>query len=128
LDTQARAAEQTVTDQESKLHAFEAQHEGSLPQELQSNIQILNGIQAQLQSALDARGRALQQQTYLNTMLNQYQAIGTENLAGAPPTLDRQLEEARAALAALRAKYTDDHPDIKAQQDHIARLEKLKKD
>jgi len=128
LDSQARAAAQSLADQEAKLHAFEAQHEGSLPQELQSNIQILNGTQAQLQSALDARGRALQQQTYLNTMLNQYQTIGTENLAGAPPSLDRQLEEARAILAALRAKYTDDHPDIKAQKDDIARLEKLKKD
>ena len=110
------------------MHAFEAQHEGSLPQELQSNIQILNGIQAQLQAALGARERALQQQTYLNSQLNQYQSMGTDDLAGAPPQFDNQLESARAALAQLRAKYTDDHPDIKALKDDIARLEKLKKD
>ena len=79
-----RAAAQSLADQEAKLHAFEAQHEGSLPQELQSNIQILNGIQAQLQSALGARERALQQQTYLNSLLNQYQSMGPEGLAGAP--------------------------------------------
>jgi len=128
LDAQARAAAQSLADQEAKLHAFEAQHEGSLPSELQTNIQILNGLQAQLQSALAARERALQQQTYLNSLLNQYQSMGTENLAGAPATLDAQLEAARAALAGLRAKYTDDHPDIKALKDNIARLEKLKKD
>src|SRR5271165_2521154 len=128
LDSQVRSALQLVNDQETKLRAFEAQHEGSLPQELQSNIQILNGLQAQLQSALGARERALQQQTYLNSLLNQYQSMGTENLAGAPPTIDAQLEAARAALAQMRAKYTEDHPDIKALKDNIARLEKLKKD
>src|SRR5271169_3414694 len=128
LDSQVRSALQLVIDQETKLRAFEAQHEGSLPQELQSNIQILNGLQAQLQSALGARERALQQQTYLNSLLNQYQTMGTENLAGAPASIDSQLEAARAALAQLRAKYTEDHPDIKALKDNIARLEKLKKD
>src|SRR5271157_5791847 len=128
LDSQVRGAAQALADQENKLHAFEAEHEGSLPQELQSNIQILNGIQAQLQSALGARERALQQQTYLNSLLNQYQSMGTENLAGAPASIDSQLEAARAALAQLRAKYTDDHPDIRTLKDNIARLEKLKKD
>jgi len=128
LDSQARAAAQNLADQETKLRSFEAQHEGSLPQELQSNIQILNGIQAQLQAALGARERAVQQQTYLNSLLNQYQTLGTDNMAGAPPTIDQQLESARAALASMRAKYTDDHPDIKAMKDNIARLEKLKKD
>jgi len=128
LDSQTRAAAQSLNDQEAKLHTFEAQHEGSLPQELQSNIQILHGIQEQLQSALSARERALQQQTYLNSLLNQYQSMGTENLAGAPASVDAQLESARASLAAMRARYTDDHPDVKALKDDIARLEKLKKD
>ena len=128
LDSQVRAAAQMLADQENKVHEFEAQHEGSLPQELQSNIQILSGLQAQLQAALGARERALQQQTYLNSLLNQYQSMGTDGMAGAPPSLDQQMEVARAQLAAMRAKYTDDHPDIKAMKDNIARLEKLKKD
>ena len=128
LDAQARAAAQQLADQEAKLHAFEAQHEGSLPAELQTNIQIMNGFQTQLQSALAARERALQQQAYLNSLLNQYQSMGPESLAGAPATIDAQLEAARAALAQLRAKYTDDHPDIRTLKDNIARLEKLKKD
>jgi len=128
LNSQLKAAEETLADQEAKLHAYEAQHEGSLPAELPSNLQILNGNQAQLQSALAAHERALQQQTYLNSLLNQYQSMGTESLAGAPATIDAQLEGARAALAQLRARYTEDHPDIRTLKDNIARLEKLKKD
>lgn len=128
LDSQARAAAQSLADQENKVRAFEAQHEGSLPQELQSNIQILSGVQAQLQAALGARERAIQQQAYLNSQLNQYQTMGMDNMGGVPPTIDQQLESARANLASMRARYTDDHPDIKALKDNIARLEKLKKD
>ena len=128
LESQVRAASQALADQEAKLRAFEAQHQGSLPQQLQSNIQILTGIQSQLQAAMAARERALQQQTYLNSVLNQYQAMGTEGLAGAPASLDQQLEAARVQLADLRARYTDDHPDIKKLKDSIAGLEKLKKD
>jgi polysaccharide chain length determinant protein (PEP-CTERM system associated) len=128
LDSQARAAAQTLADKESKLRDFEAQHEGSLPQELQSNITILSGLQSQLQAALGARERGIQQQTYLNSLLTQYQTMGTDNMGGVPPSIDTQLESARAGLANMRAKYTDDHPDIRAMKDNIARLEKLKKD
>ena len=66
LDSQVRALGQSLADNEAKVRAFEAQHEGSLPQQLQSNIQILQGIQGQLQAAQAARERAIQQQTYLN--------------------------------------------------------------
>jgi protein tyrosine kinase modulator len=129
LDSQARAAAKALTDEEAKVHAFEAEHEGSLPAELQSNMQIMQGLQNQLQAALGARERAIQQQTYLNSLMNQYQTMGTDSLAAtAPVGLDRQMEEERAALANLRTKYTDDHPDVKAMKDSIARLEKLKKD
>jgi polysaccharide biosynthesis transport protein len=128
LKAQARTAGESLADEEAKLRAFEAQHEGSLPQELQSNIQILSGIQAQLQAATASRERALQQQTYLNSVINQYQSMGTEGLAGAPASIDQQLETARVQLADLRARYTDDHPDIKKLKDTIAGLEKLKKD
>jgi polysaccharide chain length determinant protein (PEP-CTERM system associated) len=128
LNSQLRSAEEALADQEAKLHAYEAQHEGSLPSELPSNLEILSGNQAQLQSALGARERALQQQTYLNSLLNQYQSMGPESMAGAPATIDGQLEAARAALAQLRARYTEDHPDIRTLKDNIARLEKLKKD
>ncbi len=128
LNSQARASGEALAEQEAKLRAYEAQHEGSLPQELQSNLQILSGVQSQLQAAMGARERALQQQTYLNSVLNQYQSMGTEGLAGAPASIDQQLETARASLAELRGRYTDDHPDIKKLKDTIAQLEKLKKD
>jgi polysaccharide chain length determinant protein (PEP-CTERM system associated) len=126
LDSQVRALGQTLADGEAKLRAFEAQHQGSLPQQLQSNIQILNGINGQLQSAHAARERAIQQQSYLNTIQTQYQNLSDSQVT--PTSIENQLEGARASLAALQAHYTDDHPDVKKLKETIASLEKLKKE
>lgn len=126
LDSQVRTLGQKLADDEATLRAYEAQHEGSLPQQLQSNIQILNGIQSQLQAAQSAHERALQQQTYLASLQKQYETMS--DTADVPTSLDNQLEGARAQLADLQARYTDDHPDIKKLKETIAGLEKLKKD
>ncbi len=66
----------------------------------------------------------MQQQTYLNAQEKQYEAMG--DTANAPKSVDTQLEAARAELADLQARYTDDHPDIKKLKETIAGLEKLK--
>jgi polysaccharide chain length determinant protein (PEP-CTERM system associated) len=126
LDTQVRALGRTLADEEAKLRAYEAKHDGSLPQQLQSNMQILTGIQNQLQAAHTSHERALQQQTYLSSLQKQYETMGDS--VDAPKSVDSQLESARAQLADLQARYTDDHPDIKKLKEIIAGLEKLKKD
>jgi polysaccharide chain length determinant protein (PEP-CTERM system associated) len=125
LDSQVKALAQTLADEEAKVRAYEAQHDGSLPQQLQSNIQILNGIQSQLQAAQTSHERALQQQSYLSSLQKQYETMGDS--ADVPSSLDNQLESARAQLADLQARYTDDHPDIRKLKETIAGLEKLKK-
>jgi len=126
LDSQVRALGQTLADQEAKVRGYEAQHDGALPQQLQSNIQILNGIQQQLQAAQAAREHAIEQQTYLNSVQSQYQNMSDSSVV--PTSIDNQLDNARASLAALEAHYTDDHPDVKKLKEVIASLEKLKKD
>jgi uncharacterized protein involved in exopolysaccharide biosynthesis len=126
LDSQVRSLGQALEDNEAKVRAFEAQHEGSLPQQLQSNIQILQGIQSQMQAASAARERAIQQQTYLSSLQSQYQTVS--DAAGVPVAIDKDLENARTSLADMESRYTDDHPDVKKLKETIASLEKLKKD
>ncbi len=128
LDAQAKAAGATLQDMQSKVRAYEAQHEGVLPQELQSNIQILQSSQQQLNAAMAAKERAVQQMAYLTSLQQQYQAMGADGGAATPPSIDQQLEAARAGVAALRARYTDEHPDVKKAQAEVVRLEALKKD
>ena len=59
LDSQLTAAAAALAAQEKKMREYEAAHMGELPDQLQSNLQILTGTQAQLQAAVDARDKAL---------------------------------------------------------------------
>jgi len=126
LDSQVRAVGQTLADEEAKVRAYEAEHDGSLPQQLDSNLRILQGLQQQMQAAQAGRERAMQQQTYLNSMQSQYQNMS--DTAIAPASIESQLDNARSNLAAMEARYTDDHPDVKKLKETIASLEKLKKE
>ena len=125
LDSQVRALGQTLADEEAKVRAFESAHDGTLPQQLDSNIHILQGIQQQMQAAQSARDRALQQQTYLNSLQAQYQNTGDTVIA--PPSIDQQLNTARSNLAQMETRYTDEHPDVIKMKETVAALEKLKK-
>jgi polysaccharide biosynthesis transport protein len=129
LDSQLNAAGAALAEQEKKMRAYEAAHMGELPDQLQSNLQILSGTQAQLQAAVDARDRALQQQAYLNSLATQYDAMGvSESNPALPPSNAQQLEMMRAELAVLESKYTPDHPDVKKLKDTIAKMEQMQKD
>jgi polysaccharide biosynthesis transport protein len=129
LDSQLQAAAARLAAQEKQIREYEGSHMGELPDQLQSNLSILSGAQSQLQSAIDARDKALQQQAYLNSLATQYDAMGvSETSVASSPTSAQQLEALRAELAALEAKYTPDHPDVKKQKDTIARVEQSQKD
>jgi polysaccharide chain length determinant protein (PEP-CTERM system associated) len=129
LDSQLTASASALAAQEKKMKEYEAAHVGELPEQLQSNLQILTGSQAQLQAAIDARDKALQQQAYLNSLATQYDAMGvTESSTATPQTTAQQLELMRADLAGLEAKYTPDHPDVKKLKDTISKMEQMQKD
>ncbi|MGA9564923.1 MAG: Wzz/FepE/Etk N-terminal domain-containing protein [Candidatus Korobacteraceae bacterium] len=129
LDSQLTAAASALAVQEKQIREYEASHMGELPDQLQSNLQILSGAQGQLQAAVDARDKALQQQAYLSSLATQYDAMGvTENTPAMTQTNAQQLEAMRADLASLEAKYTPDHPDVKKLKDTIAKMEQMQKD
>jgi len=129
LDSQLTSAAAALAVQEKKIREYESAHMGELPDQLQSNLQILSGAQSQLPAAIDARDKALQQQAYLNSLATQYDAMGvTESTTPTPPTIGQQLDTARAELASLEAKYTPDHPDVKKMKETIVKLEQMQKD
>jgi len=128
LGSQLTSAAAALAAQEKKNREYEASHMGELPDQLQSNLQILAGAQGQLQGAVDARDKALQQQAYLTSLATQYDSMGvTESTSAAPLTRTQEIEALRAQLVGLEAKYTPDHPDVKKLKENIAKLESLQK-
>ena len=130
LESQLEAARKTLSDQEEKIREFKGQHVGEMPAQVASNLQILAGLQSQLQNDEDALNSAKQQRVYLETLLNQYRAQqgSPKSESGAPvglPALDAELDKLRAQLADLSSHYTDRHPDVRKLKDQIARTEKI---
>jgi len=132
LAAQLEDAGRGLAAQEAKVKEFKSQYLGQLPEQVQSNVQILSGLQAQLQQETDLLGSAKQQSVYLETLRSQWRTMetgaGPGNSAGtaALPTLDQELDRLRGQLADLLSHYTDRHPDVRKVKEQIAKTEKLK--
>jgi succinoglycan biosynthesis transport protein ExoP len=131
LEQQLEAARQNLAEQEEKVRVYKDQHLGELPTQLQSNLQILSGLQSQLQNEQDGLNSDRQQSAYLQSMLEQSRALQRTPKTGdgtpvGIPALDQQLEKLKAQLADLLSHYTDRHPDVRKAKDEIARMEKMR--
>jgi len=132
LAAQLEDAGRGLADQEAKVKEFKSQYLGQLPEQVQSNVQILAGLQSQLQQETDLLGRAKQQSVYLDALRTQWRTLeasaGSGNSIGAvaPPALDQELARLRAELADLSSHYTDRHPDVRKVREQIAKTERLK--
>jgi polysaccharide biosynthesis transport protein len=131
LETQLETARQSLSEQDEKIREFKGEHVGDLPTQQATNLQILAGIQAQLQNEQDGINSARQQQVYLQTLVNQYRTLqdAPKTADGAAlPAIEKELERLRSELADLSAKYTDRYPDVVKVKAQIAKTEKTRAD
>lgn len=133
LENQLEGARKNLADQEERLRDFKSRYLGELPEQLQTNIQILSGLQARLQTATEALDQANQQKLYLESLLNQYKtmrsqlAAGRGELGAGPLTVDEELDRLRAELVDLSARATSRHPDVVRLKRQIADAENMKR-
>jgi polysaccharide biosynthesis transport protein len=131
LTNQLADAGQGLAEQEAKVKEFKSHYLGQLPEQVQSNVQILSGLQSQLQQETDLLGKAKQQSVYLETLKTQWRSLEASLNAGGTgggvttSQLDQELARLRAQLTDLRSHYTDRHPDVRKLKDQIAKTEKM---
>jgi succinoglycan biosynthesis transport protein ExoP len=133
LDSQLKEAKKDLEDQEKQLSLYKMKYLGELPQQEQSNLQILNSMEMQLQSVTDSIGRAEQQKIYLRSLRSEYQAMRqsskTDMTNPGPNSMsvaDEALRDLQKQLSELEAKYTPQHPDVLKVKEEIAQWEQLK--
>ncbi len=131
LETQLEAARASLAEQDAKIRVFKGAHVGDLPTQQASNLQILAGMQSQLESEQEALSTARQQQVYLQTLINQYRTLqgGSKTSEGAPaglPAIDKELATLKSQLADLSSQYTDQYPDVLKLKTQIAKTEKVR--
>jgi polysaccharide biosynthesis transport protein len=131
LKVQLQDAQDDLNQQDAKVKAFKAANAGELPDEVQSNLQILNGLQQELQNNESALSGARQQRLYLESIVQQYQSaeadLGTADSSVSPSSLDKQLKDLQLALAQEKSQYTDKYPDVIALEDQIEKTKELQK-
>jgi len=125
LQNQLADARTSLAEQDAKVKEFQAAHQGELPSQEASNLQILSGLQAQLQNEEDALNTAQQQRVYFQSLIEQYQTLHlpTQSAGGTPTGLsaiDAQLVKMKAQLADLRVRYTDEYPAVQNLEAEIA--------
>lgn len=133
IERQLAGARANLADQEAKVRAFEAAHEGELPSQEGSNLQILSGLQAQLQNEEDALNAAKQQHVYFQSLIEQYRTLqATTRGPGGTPTglaaMDQQIETLRNRLSELSSRYTDRYPEVQSLKAELVRTEKMRSD
>jgi len=133
LESELEEARKNLGEQEEKVRQFKGRHFGELPGQLQRNLQILTGLQNQLQSEDEALNRAKQQNVYLELLLGQHRNFqgsaktGTEDgsIMGLP-ALDQEHEKLRAQLTDLSAHSTLRPPDVRKLQERATRTERIR--
>jgi polysaccharide chain length determinant protein (PEP-CTERM system associated) len=127
LSQQLDEAKAKLDAQDAKLAQFKRQYLGSLPEEEQTNLSLLTGMNSQLEANTQALSRAQQDKAFNESLLNQQQANfeASQKLPGQnPETLEQQLNALQDQLTVLQARYTTEHPDIIKIKNSIEEVKK----
>jgi len=114
LTEQLEEAKANLDQQDAKLAQFKRQYLGSLPEEQQSNLSLLTGMNSQLEATTQALSRAQQDKAFNESLFSQQEATwkASQSNAQTTDTLDQELVVLQDQLTALLAKYTPEHPDV----------------
>jgi polysaccharide chain length determinant protein (PEP-CTERM system associated) len=125
LQSQLAEAGAKMEMQERQVAAFKAKHAGELPSQLESNVQILAGLQSQLANIQHGLDAAKQQKIYLESLQQQYvSAQAGDGTMSETQMLSKELRDLRHRLQDLSGVYTEGHPDMVALRGQIAETEK----
>ena len=125
LSKQLEEAKKNLDDQDAKFAQFKRQYLGSLPEEEQSNLNILTGMNAQLEANTQALSRAHQDKAFNESLVGQQEANWKASQTGQnPETAEQQMGALQDQLTSLQARYTSEHPDVIKLKSQIEELKK----
>ncbi len=136
IEEQLNDAKNNLDAQDAKLAAFQRENIGALPEDQDTNMNMLTTLNTQLDATTQEITRLEQERSYREALLAQ-QGQGTvatpaepgqkaaPRLTGqATPEQAADLQRLQTALADLSAHYTPDYPDVISTKRQIADLKK----
>ncbi|MEO7653927.1 MAG: GNVR domain-containing protein [Bryobacteraceae bacterium] len=139
LSEEVKTAKAELEKIEGELTSFKVHYAGSLPDELQSNLQLQQSYQQQLGALQEILNRNQQNKMMLETNLQNLRAqqnavtvvTETETAVAGPPRnerlmeMERRVTEAESQLNAMREQLKENHPDLRTA---TLRVETIKKE
>ena len=127
LQAELKELQERIRDLGAKITTFKQEHEGTLPELQQFNLsqaERLEGEIKHLDSAMrSAEDRKIYLEGQLATVKPDTPIIGGTGERVMDPY--SRLRASEVVLANLRAKFSDDHPDIRKVRREMAELEKI---
>ena len=131
LDGELNSTRKELVMQEKKLKEYREKYMGGLPEQLESNLRMLDRLQLQLSAEQVSLRDAKNRQAMLKNQISGEQRTQDQ---GARITADGQIvfdsgeslspNQARARLAYLETRYTEKHPDVIRLKEIISDFEK----
>jgi polysaccharide biosynthesis transport protein len=123
IDNEMVKARVALEQQEEKIRQFNAEHLGALPEQEQSNLQLISQYQSQAQANSEAIDRANQQRVYLQSMLSMNGSGKGQGSSVVISSAQTELQKKHQELAEARQRYTDSHPDVIRLKNEVAALD-----
>jgi polysaccharide chain length determinant protein (PEP-CTERM system associated) len=118
-------AKRNLDELDAKLAAFKKQYVGQLPGDEENNLKMLMGLSSQLDANTQRLNIAQQDKSYAESLLAQQLSTWKMSQSSTnPDTLQKHLSDLQTQLLNLRARYTDDHPDVIKTKADIAEVKK----
>jgi polysaccharide chain length determinant protein (PEP-CTERM system associated) len=118
LVAQVNEARQQLEAKDEALRRYKEARMGKLPEQLQTNLATLEMLQREMQAVEESLFLAREKQDALARAIERPQPRSAEPSPGS-----ETLEELQQELAALRTRYTDQHPDVESLRARIRRVE-----
>jgi len=123
LGLELEKARQDLQQQDDRLRSYRLQHLGEMPDQMQANIQALGQFQVQLQNNADELRRLDEKRLILNELPDADNTLRVPNEVNSRSMLQVQINSERIKLDNLRAKYTDEYPDVVTAKQQIQELQ-----
>jgi polysaccharide biosynthesis transport protein len=111
---------------ENRIAAYRRSHEGAMIEGQTIAMSSIQSLEADLRSVEQSHRAALEEQRRLEVELVGARAglsVAGSAVVNAPSVAEQELATARTELSRLRAVYSEEHPDLRAQLRRIQSLE-----
>ncbi len=126
LEVQLEKARQELQKQEERIAQFKLHNLGALPEQASGNLQVLAGLNNQLQKIRARVNSARERRTYLEPLLTEYLSMAVGATLSTGEAEDKKLAQLRREREALLVRYTLRHPDVLRIDQEILQAEALR--